>query len=569
MTWYDTHARELSDRYNQADPEQVHACWSHLLPPQAGLALDVGAGSGRDARWLAQKGWEVIAVEPSKAMLAQAQTHSYLAAHNRITWEQDKLPELNRVRGSSLKFKLILLGAVWMHLLPGQRERAMQILSDLLASGGLLVISFCNEPDARTREQQGFYQVSPEELKHLGRQRALRLLHESSDQVDSLGRAGVRWHTQCYQLLDDGTGSLPLLRHIIINDKKTATYKLGLLRAILWAADRTPGMVLKQDETWVSLPLGLIGLNWLKMYLPSIAIYQLPVLPPSVKGIGFVGEAFKFLAKQESFLDLRIGTWFEAGGYARAVTGAIRDICATIKKNPAEYITRPGQKDQVFQVIWQTVRQTKKPIELNREYLSHFGEFLVPRQLWQAFSQYACWLEPALVNEWINLMRGWDSSLKRDDCYKGLQWFQYNYDRDTSGVRERIDNLKRAQQRIVCTWSERDITKRAIEVDHCFPWAHWPNNDLWNLLPTAKQINSSKRNRLPSAELLLRSRERMQNWWQQAYMENGLKGQFLAQAQAAMPLLGESSGLEDIFHGVQIHRQRLRTNQQIAEWSPA
>ena len=32
------------------------------------LALDVGAGTGRDAAWLSSLGWEVVAVEPAAGM---------------------------------------------------------------------------------------------------------------------------------------------------------------------------------------------------------------------------------------------------------------------------------------------------------------------------------------------------------------------------------------------------------------------------------------------------------------------------------------------------------------------
>lgn len=34
---------------------------------------------------------------------------------------------------------------------------------------------------------------------------------------DQLGRDDVWWETLVFRLLDDGTGGLPLLRHIIVN----------------------------------------------------------------------------------------------------------------------------------------------------------------------------------------------------------------------------------------------------------------------------------------------------------------------------------------------------------------
>ena len=40
---------------------------------------------------------------------------------------------------------------------------------------------------------------------------------------------------------DDGTGALPLLRHIVFNDQKSSTYKLALLRTLVRIADSAGG----------------------------------------------------------------------------------------------------------------------------------------------------------------------------------------------------------------------------------------------------------------------------------------------------------------------------------------
>ena len=53
-----------------------------------------------------------------------------------------------------------------------------------------------------------------------------------SEAADLSARAGVRWTNVAMRLPDDGTGALPLLRHVILDQSKSATYKLGLLRAV-------------------------------------------------------------------------------------------------------------------------------------------------------------------------------------------------------------------------------------------------------------------------------------------------------------------------------------------------
>lgn len=54
---------------------------------------------------------------------------------------------------------------------------------------------------------------------------------------------------------------------------------------------------------------------------------------------------------------------------------------------------------------------------------------------------------------------------------------------NTRDVRQRIDELKNVGQEIHSVWSGCAL-KHQYHVDHCLPFAYWPNNDKWNLLPT-------------------------------------------------------------------------------------
>ena len=66
---YDQHARRYQSQYDSVAATDVHAEWVGVLERlQPGYALDVGAGSGRDAAWLDRIGWRVTAAEPSPAL---------------------------------------------------------------------------------------------------------------------------------------------------------------------------------------------------------------------------------------------------------------------------------------------------------------------------------------------------------------------------------------------------------------------------------------------------------------------------------------------------------------------
>ncbi len=219
---YNHKAREFVRRYEAVDPVRVHGSWIPFLDNlnRGGLILDIGAGSGRDAAWLVDhpQKFEVFAVEPARRLRELAESnHPNPAIH----WYADKLPQLKTIRKFNLKFDLILLSAVWMHLPEAQQERAFRVVSDLLKPKGIMVITFRNSVAG---EKRRFHPVSANALRKFARNNALEeILHQSN--ADVMGRKQLHWTTLVFRLPDDGTGALPLLRNIVINDKKTSTYK--------------------------------------------------------------------------------------------------------------------------------------------------------------------------------------------------------------------------------------------------------------------------------------------------------------------------------------------------------
>ncbi|WP_332879395.1 class I SAM-dependent methyltransferase [Massilia sp. S19_KUP03_FR1] len=119
---YEQNAGQLVHQYESLAFEEVHASLLEFLPVPGATILDIGAGSGRDAAWLAARGDDVVAVEPSGAMRNHART---LHPSPRIHWLSDSLPELAQVRRLGLAFDFILLPAVWMHVPPASRARAL------------------------------------------------------------------------------------------------------------------------------------------------------------------------------------------------------------------------------------------------------------------------------------------------------------------------------------------------------------------------------------------------------------------------------------------------------------
>jgi SAM-dependent methyltransferase len=100
------HGPEMFDAaFWDARYSSAHSLWSgnpnrQLVAEAAGLepgtALDAGAGEGADAIWLAERGWQVTAVDVSGVALGRAAEHAAKAGDEvaaRIRWQREDLRE--------------------------------------------------------------------------------------------------------------------------------------------------------------------------------------------------------------------------------------------------------------------------------------------------------------------------------------------------------------------------------------------------------------------------------------------------------------------------------------------
>ena len=186
IAWYDANAEAAAARYERIAPERLHGWMADLMPAAPAAALDVGAGSGRDAAWLSSQGYEVVAVEPSPGMSAIARKRH---PEPSIRWLADSLPALQRTVETGLAFDLILLSAVWMHVATTDRPMAFRRLVDLLEPGGLIALSLRQGPAEAAR---AMHPVSADEIRGLARDNGALIERYVTDD-DHLGRPELRW----------------------------------------------------------------------------------------------------------------------------------------------------------------------------------------------------------------------------------------------------------------------------------------------------------------------------------------------------------------------------------------
>ena len=130
--------------YDGLSPESVYEHVVDLFPSCNAKVADIGAGTGRDAAWFADKGHDVLAVEPVRE-LREAGRALHTAAN--IKWLDDRLPQLGAVPPYG-PFDLVTLCAVWQHLTDEDRIVATPRLASVIAPSGILIMSLRHGPGA-------------------------------------------------------------------------------------------------------------------------------------------------------------------------------------------------------------------------------------------------------------------------------------------------------------------------------------------------------------------------------------------------------------------------------------
>ncbi|SDZ51659.1 Methyltransferase domain-containing protein [Asanoa ishikariensis] len=117
------------------------------LPP--GRALDVGCGEGADARWLAQRGWQVTAIDISRTALDRAATTDPDLA-DRVTWTALDLTQ------TPPPGEFDLVTAQYFPLLKQAGDAGPRGLVAAVAPGGTLLVASHDPADLPPGTDHGF-----------------------------------------------------------------------------------------------------------------------------------------------------------------------------------------------------------------------------------------------------------------------------------------------------------------------------------------------------------------------------------------------------------------------------
>jgi SAM-dependent methyltransferase len=283
LAYYRTHAAELSERY-----EAVASTVARYFPLAfvgGSRVLDVGAGSGRDLAALVAAGFDGLGIEPTAEFRESALRHHPELAGRLVA---GALPDLGEPFGG--QFDGVLCSAVLMHLAEADLFDAALALRRILKPHGRLLLSIStarDDVDADERDAHGrlFKGYAADELQlffeRLGFQRIGRW-----DNDDAQQRSGIRWTTLLLELQSSqGLRAVDQIEGILNRDRKVATYKFALFRALSEIATQEPRTARWLPNGKVAVPIDRIAARWLRYYWPIFASPQ-PIPQSQAEGAG-------------------------------------------------------------------------------------------------------------------------------------------------------------------------------------------------------------------------------------------------------------------------------------------
>src|SRR4051794_38411018 len=151
----------------------------------------------------------------------------------------------------------------------------------------------------------------------------------------------------------------------------------------------------------------------------------------------------------------------------------LRESVETITTMPANYLTSPHGGPILPVNRARLHRRLDATLILDGPYLATFGEMRVPRDLWRALQRFAAWVEPALIAEWMRLMRAYAERqgrvLEEGRLASAMTWADPV--RDVSLPRAIALRALEEGRPVHCVWTGNRLDAATLDIDHCLPWA--------------------------------------------------------------------------------------------------
>ena len=546
---YNSQARDLSAQYRSLHPDALLDTVRGFFH-RGGETADIGCGSGRDVAWLQAQGFDAIGYDASPNMLACART-----SYPDCSFIESALPDLRGV--ADARFANILCSGVLMHVPRSDLISAVFNLARVLRSDGRLILSYRASRSDEEREPDGrlFTSITTGKLVLLLESVGFRIA--ATTQMPDPPRPDIEWTVVIAEKgpLDHARG-LERIQSILVQDAKTATYKLALIRAFCQIS-RTESNLVHWGRNEVYVPMLPVAVHWLAYYWP---ILTAPTFIAQKHGESArCGKPIAFRSDIQALCTEyhRLGfptLQYDIESHPERFARLLKKMAKTIAEGP---VTFSGSiHDPVF-------RFTKNlPEAANEPAHGNLGWICVPDSIWLDICRFDYWIEHSVIIRWAQLTLRMNPDRTFDQILPYLMVSPVG-ERDTSLIRSLLLN---SHEPLECVWTGRTLD-RSLHIDHAIPYAAWGNNDYWNMLPCHNQANLQKSDAVPAQTLIRDRADCIINYWR-SYRER-FETRFDLQISRALGCRPGNAAWEiEALAGFQETAQRISATRGLTAWRP-
>lgn len=307
-----------------------------------------------------------------------------------------------------------------------------------------------------------------------------------------------------------------LIATILRHDKKTASYKLAMIRSL---NDLVLGYPHCGEYTEsVAVPLRMLAAFWVGYYWPFVdtkqpilqgrqaqgkndisfrpALTQLRLAWEGLVGASRPGDGFLLASELQSTYRRKSYPAPLLSLFQQAIVSIVDAIQQPIRyAGPGEYavFARPQR--------WQQLAAQDPFLIAIPETQPNDLCLVVTSELWQSLTNLSLWAEALCIHEWClfteqvaGVDRGYVYSLLTD---------RPNSRRPLTWERNQIEILMMEGRHFRCPWTGRVLTTAEYDLDRLLPLSVYPLHELWNLVPADRHfIQHTKRDRIPSRSRL-------------------------------------------------------------------
>lgn len=153
VKYYEEHAQEFIESTISADVTELYELFEKHLTPDS-IILDLGCGSGRDSKYFVEKGYRVVAIDPSAAMCEQTRELAHIPVY------QMKAEQMN----FSNEFDAVWACASLLHVPLEEQKNVLQKITEALKPGGVLYASWKYGEGKQIQDERCFINMNEKDL---------------------------------------------------------------------------------------------------------------------------------------------------------------------------------------------------------------------------------------------------------------------------------------------------------------------------------------------------------------------------------------------------------------------